>query len=61
MRKKTATKKTKAKKKSCLPRGYKAVRKKGKNFNTRYLRKMIGEKGVYLYEVQPRKDKKRKK
>ena len=55
MRKKTTTKKTKAKKKKCIPRGYKAVRKKGKSLNTRYAGRYNDEKGVYIYVLKDRK------
>ena len=59
MSKKTAakktTKKTTTKKKNCIPKGFKIVRKKGKKLNTRYVGKMRGEEGLYVYAVQARK------
>lgn len=56
MRKKTATKrKTTAKKKNCIPKGYKIVRKRGKSSNTRYRGKMPGSRpGIYIYEIKDR-------
>ena len=55
MRKKTTTKKTTTKKKYKTPTGFKLVRKKGKIMNTRYIGKMRGEEGLYVYAVQARK------
>ena len=56
MRKKTTTKrKTTAKKKYKTPAGFKLVRKDGKRLNTRYVGKMRGEEGLYVYAVQARK------